>query len=88
MPLHDLVHNMCLSCVDPCFGAFGQVTVVHKRPLVADKDIGKGTITLAELGENGPAEVKLTEAKSGSAAGILRFTISGNVNRDCKHPID
>ena len=58
--------------------------MVHKRIVHADVVIGKGTITLAELGENGTVNVNLTEPKSGSAAGVLTFTVSGNHNLGCR----
>ena len=61
-----------------------QVSVIHKRPVLSDIVIGKGIITSAELGENGPVEVKLAEPKSATPAGILRFSVSGNHNLGCK----
>ena len=64
--------------------AVAQVSVVHKRIVHADVVIGKGSITLAELGENGPVQVNLTEPKSGSSAGVLTFSVTGNHNLGCR----
>lgn len=64
--------------------AVSQVSVIHKRHLLSDVVIGKGTLTTAELGDNGPVEVQLSEPKSGTPAGVLRFTVSGNNNLGCK----
>ena len=55
----------------------------HKRHVLSDVEIGKGTITTAELGQNGPVSVNLTETKTGTPAGTITFTVSGNNDLGC-----